>query len=1188
MPLSSLKIVGFKSFADPTTLDFAQGVTGIVGPNGSGKSNITEAVRWAMGEQSAKGLRGEKMSDVIFAGTQLRPALNLAEVTLIFDNHDRRLKLDQDQLTVTRKIFRNGESEFYINKKACRLKDITNLFLDSGLGKSSFSIISQGQVEAIFNSRPEDRRMIIEETAGVHQYKLQKDAALQKLVKTTDNLDRVADIIHEIEGRLEPLHEQSSLAKDYIEQKSQYDKLYQGWLVFNIDQKNATKLKTQADLKELSQTLTRLQTEKAEFTKALTAQQTEQTETDQALDTQQQQLVTTTQQLEATKGNLLASTQQQDQAGHQIEDYQTDLQALTTEAQTLQQKYETLQQKHRTIATQQQNLATKIETLQQQVGDSKDDIEVQLQTQNDDYLDLLQQSAQIRNSIVMQQKQQEVLTHQIKHLEDDHQAKLTAQDQLTEKMTTLTADVTAGQKDYEQLQQQVATLAQQEQQSRLRYEQEQQKLLQATEIFQRAQAKLTSLEALQSNFTGFYQGPKYILKHRNQVQGIHGAVAELLTVPKKYQIGIETILNSQLQNIVVQDEQVARQCIDMLRQNHQGRATFLPLSSIKHYTVNPNSQRQLQQLPGYLGIAADLVTVPPEFTKVTAHLLGTVIVVDTLAHGIKIAKAIQRRYRIVTLQGDLLSTSGAMSGGALARNSSNLLQQKAEIQAAKQQITTMQGALAQQQATVTTQKDALETLTQRQQTLQTKLQQQDDTYAQVHDQLTQLKNEVAYGARELKTLAYNLETTKAQQTELVTALQADQAQQKVTETQIAQTNRTIDRLKNTLADYDTQKAQLNTQLNQDRIQNSSLVEQVKSLQLQSQTNRERYQAVAQQRKLLQDKIKQLQTTNTAHTHSKAELTQRIQTLTAKSKTSEQMIQKLKTKRQTLQIAIITQQQKVTRQIELIENAKTEIATNQQKFELLTQQIDADLSELATNYHETYQASKAKLQTMPAMAPAEMNQRLKLLKRGLDDIGPVNLNAIDDYSETKTRYDFLTQQRDDLLTAKDTLMATIAELDQEVTQRFDETFKQVSQAFSEIFPKMFGGGQAELTLTDPEDLLQTGVEIKAQPPGKKLQRLSLLSGGERALTAITVLFAIIKVRPVPFCILDEVEASLDDANVDRYADFLKAYDMQTQFIIITHRKGTMMRANRLYGVTMEESGVSKIVSVALRDAVKTQI
>ncbi|MFD1672822.1 chromosome segregation protein SMC [Agrilactobacillus yilanensis] len=1184
MPLSSLKIVGFKSFAEPTTLEFTQGVTGIVGPNGSGKSNITEAVRWAMGEQSAKGLRGERMSDVIFAGTQLRPALNLAEVTLNFDNRDRALKMDQDTLVVTRKIFRNGDSEFYINKKACRLKDITNLFLDSGLGKASFSIISQGQVEAIFNSRPEDRRTIIEETAGVHQYKIQKDAALQKLEKTGDNLNRVEDIINEIETQLEPLHEQSSLAKEYIEQKGQYDKLYQAWLTLNIDQKNTLKLATETQLETLETTLEKLKTTRTELSETLAQNQHSQTATDQQLDAQQQQLVTTTKALEALKGRVNATDQQHNQIGSQIQEYQTQLQAYTAEQQQLTTAKTALNAAAATLDQAAKDLKTEITLLQAQAGDSKDDLAAKLQDQNDHYLDLLQQQAQIRNSLVMLDKQNQVLENQIQRLTAQHQAKTAAYEKFAAQIKTVKANVQDGQKQFDAMTAQIETLQHQQQQLDQQYHQANQDLLRATEIYQKAQTKLTGLQELQNSFNGFYQGPKYILRRKAQIAGVQGAVAELITVPETYQTGIETVLNSQLQNIVVQSEAVAKTCIELLRKDHQGRATFLPLDSIKQFSVATAVSQQLTGQPGYLGTAADLVQVQPQYQKVAQHLLGTVLMVDTLEHGIQIARLIHRRYRIVTLAGDLLSTSGAMSGGALARNSSNLLQQNRQIETAKVQIAKMSVALDQKQSAVAAQKAQLTTLDQKIQTLQVQQKSDNTAYSQYHDELTNLENEADYAQRELKTLAYNLETSKEQAEDLQTEIAENQAQQATTVTAIATTNEKIAALKTALADYDEQRFENNTQLNQKLIQNSALLEQIKSSKLQLTTNQSRQTAVSAQIETLTQKIADLTAQNSNRLTSQAEVKQQLTVTEAKLKTTTAAVKKLQTQRQALQTLVAEQQQQLTRQVELVENTKTELATNRQKHELLVQQITEHLTTLETDYHETYQASKAKLKTLPSLALSEINQQLKLLKRGLDDIGPVNLNAIDDYSRTKARYDFLTQQRDDLLTAKETLMATIHELDAEVSQRFEQTFKEVSQAFSEIFPQMFGGGQARLSLTEPEDMLTTGVEINAQPPGKKLQRLSLLSGGERALTAITVLFAIIKVRPVPFCILDEVEASLDDANVDRYADFLKTYDVQTQFIVITHRKGTMMRANRLYGVTMEESGVSKIVSVALTDQI----
>lgn len=918
------------------------------------------------------------------------------------------------------------------------------------------------------------------------------------------------------------------------------------------------------------------------LTKALTTLKVTQGEVDQTLDEKQQILLTTTKDLEAQKGQLLVFTQQTDQSSDQLAEHEKSVQQLRTELQTLQHTGAVLQTKAQALLNQQQQLHDDIANLQQLAGHSKDDITKQIQARNDTYVDLLQRNAQIRNSIVMLTKQQSILDTQIQRIQTQQIEKQQQHAALSEQITQLTQAMATKAHAQESVVQKLAEIQAKVQAAQTTYQHQRSDLLNATQIYQQAQTKLASLKALQKEFTGFYQGPKYILKHRGQLPHVYGAVAELIEVPQRYQISIETTLGAQLQNIVVGDEQAAKQGIQLLRQQHQGRATFLPLNRIRQFNVAATTRAQLAHMAGFLGVASELVHFEDKFQPVVQHLLGTLLVVDTIDHGIALAQAIAHRYRIVTLKGDVISTSGAMSGGAAVQHSNNLLQQKQEIQQAQAQITAMDQALTAKQAQLKAQQTTVATLLGQQTHLQTQRNDQSTTTSSEAEKLTQLKTEADYISRELKTLAYNLDNSKQQQADLAQDLTQNQQEKAQLNATMQQTQTEVDQFKASLADYDSQQAEVTAKLNQALIQASGLKEQVKAKEQQVTANQQRQQVVTQQLRTLTEKITTIKAQSSQQVTSKTALKAAIKSSQDALKKTTATITQLQEQRRVQKTQIERDQNELTRQIELVEATRTEQATTEQTVKLLTRQIGEHLNDLEANYHESYEALKAKVGQLNGQDKAAMNQRLKLLKRGLDEIGPVNLNAIDDYQTTKSRYDFLTQQRDDLLTAQTTLMATIHELDQEVSARFEKTFNDVSKAFTTVFPQMFGGGHARLDLTDPADMLTTGVEIKASPPGKKLQRLSLLSGGERALTAITLLFAIIKVRPVPFCILDEVEASLDDTNVDRYADFMRAYDADTQFIVITHRKGTMMRANRLYGVTMEESGVSKIVSVTLTE------
>ncbi|MCD2256234.1 chromosome segregation protein SMC [Lactobacillus sp. CC-MHH1034] len=1184
MSLTSLIISGFKSFADKTELTFDKGVTGIVGPNGSGKSNITEAVRWAMGEQSAKGLRGEHMPDVIFAGTQLRPAMNLALVTLKFDNQDRALKKDADQIEITRKIFRDGTSEFYINQKSCRLKDIVSLFLDSGIGRSSFSIISQGQVEEIFNSRPEDRRTIIEETAGIHQYKIQKETTLKKLEQTTDNLNRVEDIIAELHDRVAPLHEQSSLAKEYLEQKKQYDHYMKSWLVISINQNSAEKTRLQQKINELNLTARQLAEAKATLAEDLTAAKKQQTKLERQLDNDQAQLVTATQKIEALKSQKALTKAHDQQQATQTKDLKKRIHDLTDQ---LTEQTQTCQQTTAQLALIEKKLTpveAQIKQLTVTSGQSKADIQSKIDAENDQYLTYLQQQAEYRNHIQMSEKQKNILTHQVARIQAQQETLTAELTQLQKELGEKKAKIQSTENAQVSAQKELQTLEQTLTSEQQKYEQERQNLVNGLDVYQRAKAKLRSLEAFQREFSGYYQGPRYILQHRQELSGVLGSVSELMRVPEKFQEAIQAAIGSRLQDIVTDDELAAKKAIQHLRTNHQGRATFLPLTSIKTRTISSSDEAQLRQYNGFLGVGWQLVKTEVAYIRVCKHLLGTLVVVEALDQAIKIAQVTNRRFRIVTLAGDILNTNGAMSGGAQHKQTTNLLTQKNQIELGRTRVQNMDQTLQQKEHEVKSLQQHVALLKKQIAEFKNNHAADQTNFQQTQQQLTELTTALDYKKRECRAADYNLKSSTEQLNGLTREIEQTQQQQVQLEQNVTEARQTLNTLRQTLTDFDQTQQQLQNQINELKITKASLTADQRNFQQQLTQQQQRQRKTQRQLHDLEHALTDIQTAGHNKKLSLSEIETEIQVSKQQQLTLQTNIEHAQKMRINVKQQLDHLQGEVTRNIGLLENTRTEITTNQQQLDSVVEKIHNDLEQVETDYQTSFESLQSEVAQSKVVDLEVLQRKVKLLKRTLDEIGPVNLTAIEEYQKVKTRFDFLTQQQTDLLTAKNTLLETIGELDQEVRARFKATFRAVSEAFSEIFPKMFGGGQAALILTDPEDLLNTGVEIKASPPGKKLQKLSLLSGGERALTAITLLFAIIKVRPVPFCILDEVEASLDDANVARFADFLRAYDAKTQFIVITHRKGTMMRANRLYGVTMQESGVSKVVSVAISDQV----
>ncbi|WP_436667380.1 chromosome segregation protein SMC [Latilactobacillus sakei] len=1182
MQLKSLVLSGFKSFADKTEINFSDGLTGIVGPNGSGKSNITEAIRWAMGEQSAKSLRGEKMPDIIFAGTDLRPQMNRAEVTLNFDNSDHYLNQELDNVTLTRRLFRNGDSEFYLNQKSCRLKDIVNLFMDSGLGRESFSIISQGRVEAIFNSKPEDRRNIIEEAAGVLKYKQQKKKAQSELDQTDENLSRIADIVYELKGQVEPLKEQSSIAQDYLEQKAQFNALHQQLLVVEIDQLAADQTQYQAQAKTLAKALGEIESEIQETNTALADNQQEVATLDQEIETANETLLVKSRLAENLQGQENVSKERASYTDANRQNLVDRIAQLETQSTTAKQQQIALKATYTEKVATLTDLKNELATLKRQASGSEAELKAKIEQIRQDYIDQMQAQTTNRNEqqylekALLQTKTQ--LTRQDSSI-NETSAQLT---QMQADKAAKEAQVAQLATDYAALETQLSQLQQQISATQKQYQTEQNNWFQASGILQKAKAKQASLAELNDDYAGFYQGVKAVLKQKQQLPGLLGAVAELMTVPNDYQQAIELALGAQLQQIVTTDEKTAQQAIDYLKRNRLGRATFLPNNVVKPRTLPSSLVNQLQTEPGFIGIASDLIQFDDAVSPVMMHLMGNLIIATELTEAIKIGRLTGHRYRIVTLAGDILSPGGSMTGGHNNRqNNGGLLARKQTLTDLEQQISKMQLALDQKQTKVQA----------------------------LHQDLAEQQAQLEQQQGAFETAKTHYQTQKNELTLLNERLTQFERQQQATDYQVQQQQQSYDADLKRQGELQAAATEIEAQLTQLKADLDAANEQLQHFDQSQEQIRQQQTALETKLAVAQSEQKNVQEKLTDATQLANDLTQQLETsqqalaalqqadsedaMTQKErrtqlKATKALIQKLtaelatkRTARETLKATQQTLQANATRVYQLQRNSLAEQEQNAVALNRVKINIDQRLTTLREDYQLSYEAAKSALQASD-LTNDQLKSKLKLLKLGLADLGTVNLAAIEDYQRVKERYDFLMQQDADLLDAKSQLLASMAEMDAEVEKRFKQTFDQTAAAFEEIFPMMFGGGHASLTLTDPSALLTSGIDIIAQPPGKKLQRLSLLSGGERALTAITLLFAILKVRPVPFCILDEVEASLDEANVDRFGRFMKRYESETQFIVITHRKGTMTQANRLYGVTMAESGISKIVSVSLEE------
>lgn len=1176
-----MDVVGFKSFAERIGVDFVPGVTAVVGPNGSGKSNITDAIRWVLGEQSAKSLRGAKMEDIIFAGSDSRKPLNFAEVTLTLENEDQFLPIDYQEVSVTRRVYRSGDSEFFINKQSCRLKDIVDLFMDSGLGREAFSIISQGRVEEILNSKAEERRTIFEEAAGVLKYKTRKKKAEGKLSETQENLNRVNDIIHELEGQVEPLKIQASIAKDYLQQKEELEKIEVALTVYEIEdlhekwEQLSTQLENhkQGEM-QLSSTLQTKEAKVVEMREQIAA-------LDESINDLQTVLLHASEELEKLEGRKEVLKERKKNAKQNKEQLEKNIQTLSLKIDELTRE----KAEQEEVAAALENEAVEIEVTlvekQNQLKLFSENIEETIESLKSDYIEILNQQATYKNELQNVEAQLGQQDHRSKRLEEDNEKYLEERRLIENKRAGILAKLSEVQKELEQ---QVHIFRNEQnklENLRNQYDKQEKTLYQAYQYLQKAKSRKDMLEEMEDDYSGFFQGVKEILKARDsKLSGIEGAIAELIQVPKEYEVAIETALGGAMQHVVVANEESGRQAIQYLKKNSFGRATFLPLNVIKGKSLSYQQQQSISMHPAYVGIAAELIRHDEKYSQVVSSLLGNVVITKDLKGANEMARVLQYRCRFVTLDGDVVNAGGAMTGGALKQKSSSLLSRKGELE----ELIAKLGEMEQQTAVKEEQVKQVKSNIQAQEAHLDELRRNGEELRLLEQSIKGELREVELEEKNMneKLTLYDMNISQyGEEKEKLTARKEE--------------------LTNLLAVSEKEKAKLDKEItilteqkNSQISSKEALVEEISELKVMLAAKNE-------QSRNAREKLAKTMFELEENKETYATISEDLQLLSSEmtdSTSGEEHLEeaanrKAQDKNETMKLISARREERLQLHNQ-VEDAELEVKElkrqhkgiigilkdEEVKLTRLDVELENRLARLREEYLLSYEGAKEEYSlTIPV---DEARKKVKLIKLAIEELGTVNLGAIEEYERVSERYEFLLEQKNDLQEAKDTLFQVIGEMDEEMKKRFEQTFYGIRSHFESVFQALFGGGRADLRLTDPDDLLNTGVEIVAQPPGKKLQNLGLLSGGERALTAIALLFSILKVRPVPFCILDEVEAALDEANVHRFSQYLKRYSHETQFIVITHRKGTMEGADVLYGVTMQESGVSKLVSVRLEE------
>lgn len=1173
MYLKEIEIQGFKSFADKTKVVFDQGVTAVVGPNGSGKSNITESLRWALGESSVKSLRGGKMPDVIFAGTESRKPLNYASVVVTLDNNDGFIKDAGQEIRVERHIYRSGDSEYKIDGKKVRLRDIHDLFLDTGLGRDSFSIISQGKVEEIFNSKPEERRAIFEEAAGVLKYKTRRKETESKLQQTQDNLDRLEDIIYELDNQIKPLEKQAENARKFLDLEGQRKAIYLDVLVAQIKENKAELESTEEELAQVQELLTSYyqKREKLEEENQNLKKQRQDLQAEMAKD--QGSLMDLTSLISDLERKLALSKLETEQVALNQQEAQARLASLEDKRKSLSKEKS---DKESSLALLEENLIQnnqKLNRLEAELLAFSDDPDQMIELLRERFVALLQEEADVSNQLTRIENELEN-SRQLSQKQSDQLEKLKEQlASAKEKASQQEAELETAKEQVRKLLADYQAIAKEQEEQKTSYQVQQSQLFDRLDSLKNKQARAQSLENILRNHSNFYAGVKSVLQEKDRLGGIIGAVSEHLTFDVHYQTALEIALGASSQHIIVEDENAATKAIDFLKRNRAGRATFLPLTTIKARTISSQNQDAIAASPGFLGMADELVKFDTRLEAIFKNLLATTAIFDTVEHACAAARQVRYQVRMVTLDGTELRTGGSYAGGANRQNNSIFI--KPELEQLQKEIAKEEASLRLEEATLKTLQDQMARLTESLEAIKSQGEQ-----ARIQEQGL--------------SLAYQQTSQQVEELETLWKLQVEE----------------LDRLSD--GDWQADKEKCQERLATIASDKQNLEAEIEEIKSNKNAIQERYQNLQEevaQARLLKTELQGQKRYEVADIDR---LSKELDNLDIEQEEIQRLLQEKVDNLEKVDIDLLNQQAEeaknqktnlqqglIRKQFELddIECQLDDIASHldqarQQNEEWIRKQTRAEAkkekvserlrhlqSQLTDQYQISYTEALEKAHELENLNLAE--QEVQDLEKAIRSLGPVNLEAIEQYEEVHSRLDFLNSQRDDILSAKNLLLETITEMNDEVKDRFKSTFEAIRESFKVTFKQMFGGGQADLILTEG-DLLTAGVEISVQPPGKKIQSLNLMSGGEKALSALALLFSIIRVKTIPFVILDEVEAALDEANVKRFGDYLNRFDKDSQFIVVTHRKGTMAAADSIYGVTMQESGVSKIVSVKLKD------
>ena len=1180
MYLKRIEMQGFKSFADKTVLEFKPGITTVIGPNGSGKSNISDAIRWVLGEQRMKSLRGAKSEDIIFAGTQARKSLGFAEVSIVIDNNDNKLPIEYSEVTVTRKIYRSGETGYFINKVPCRLKDILELFMDTGIGKDGYSIIGQGKIDEILSNKSEDRRHIFEEAAGIVKYRTRKQESEKKLEQTKLNLLRINDILAEIEANIEPLKLQSDKAKQFLDLREELKSIEVGLFIYNI---NTYKEKLEQLVKDEDIIASQKEAEDSK----MEALQASKEELRQVVDDITAQ-IENMQNIGFESSNKIEKINSEiGISNERIQNNSANKQRLEAEILEVKKRIEELKEEQKQKLEKKTNLTSNKEKFEKELAEKETELaelskklsakELEIEGKKQIVQDNIDKKYELAAEINTQDVNYENLEKRKKQLKNEIDSVISELDSTRYGKNEISKgfyDIESKRNIAVENLEKSVQAKEQNMQKLKQYEEEISKL---TYTQRMKQARHQFLIETEKEKEGYNKTVKSLLvacdKDSSLNKGIHGVLANLISVEKEYETAIEMCLGQALQNVVTSTEQDAKKMIEYLRTNSLGRASFLPIASVQGKKLD-----RLTKMDGVIGIASDLVKCKKEYEQIILSLLGRTVVVEDMDTAIALAKKDKYSFRIVTLKGDIISSSGSISGGSVQTKTVNILGRSREIEDLEKELKKLEKQIADKTAEKEEYASSIGDSIEQTAKLEKELQEIEIVYATEKQKMVAVEENITRLENRLAKLKEEVTQTEKQKEENRLLKEQKEAEIQTLTQQIEELNKVIEEF--ALNNKDNQKYidDLNFDITNLKISvtsfdesESSIEEMVERISQDIKNNEQSIENKNQNILAITEENTKLEQTITEYNNQIEQIKQEVTNSGTK-------VEELKQERIAKNEKLVNTENEIQSQFSTLESLKEQII----KLDVKKTKLEQDLQQVVESLWNEYELtpnSTEEYQKPNNVATAQ--KQVNSLRNKIKDLGSINIDSIEEYKKTKERYDFMSEQRLDLENTASKLRKIIGDMTTTMQNQFKEKFELINKNFNEVFTELFNGGKAELILENEENILECGIDIRVQPPGKKLQNMMLLSGGEKAFTAIALLFAILKINPAPFCILDEIEAALDDVNVYRFAEYLKKFCKQTQFLVITHRKGTMEAGDSVYGVTMEENGISKLLSIKLK-------